>query len=71
MTLVRERDDILLAIDGEHDLLEVKGLAVQDVHRSVHNGFPDVAGEVIHASPLLVSTDVAERFQGVGGGVLL
>ena len=71
MTFVRELNGIVLAIDGEPDSLEVKGLAVQDVHRSVHNCFPDVDGEVIHASPLLMSTEVTERFQGVRGGAAL
>jgi len=68
---MRERYGILLAIDRELNPLEVKGLAVQYVHRSVNNGLPDAAGEPVHPFPLLMSFELAEGLQGVSSGVLL
>jgi len=67
---VRERNGVVLPIDRELNPLEVKELAVHDVHRGVHNGLPDAAGEPVNASPLLVSLEITEGFQGVRVGLL-
>ena len=65
-----ELDGIVFAVNSELDLLQVKRVAVHDLHRSVNNRLPDAARELVHPSPLLVYTEITEGFQGVRMGLL-